>query len=247
MQSIGRPADLVRNASRDAFITEDGDPVKFEFFPPLSPSEIDVFESRLPCPLPYEIRELLAFCRGFTGGAADFVDFTGDDCMFEFESAFPHGLPIAADGYGNFWVVDLHPESTRWGPIYYASHDAPVFLYQSPSLEHFLTELFKCDVPPYKSLVDDVHEDRLFQVWRKNPGVMSQAECFASADRELRAFAEQLDPSFLVVDMRNAPVGFGFSWGRYRETVVRRSGSLPIFAYRRPTGRFRALVRMFWP
>jgi hypothetical protein len=156
---------------------------------------------------------------------------------------FPHGIPIAGDGFGNYWIVDLFPQSTSWGPIYYWCHDAPVVLYQSPSLEHFLTELFKLSEPPYKSLIDDVHEDRLFQVWNENPGVMSQEECLRSHDHELQAFAEQLDPSFQIIDLRNAQVGFGFSWGRYGpRTVIRRHGSIPIFAYQRRQG---LLARLF--
>jgi hypothetical protein len=48
---------------------------------------------------------------------------------FEFDQVFSYGLPIAADGYGYFWVVDLHPDTTTSGPIYFACHDAPVMLY----------------------------------------------------------------------------------------------------------------------
>jgi cell wall assembly regulator SMI1 len=166
------PADLVKAASSQNLTMEDGEPDPLELMPPLTAQQVNEFEATLPCRLPDDVRELLAFCRGFTGGGLDFVDFTGRDCSFEFEPAFPHGLAFAADGYGNFWVVDLLPSSTVWGPIYLACHDAPVILYQGPTLAHFLEELFKLCAPPYKSAVDDVHEDRLFDVWSKNPGVI---------------------------------------------------------------------------
>lgn len=91
-------------------------------------------------------------------------------------------------------------------------YDAPVILYQSPSLKEFLSELFKLSMPPYKSLVDDVRGDRLFEVWRKNPGVRDYAECMGAGDPELSSFAGQLSPTFQFVDMRNPAVGFGFSW-----------------------------------
>ncbi len=145
--------------------------------------------------------------------------------------------------FGNFWVIDLLPTSKTWGPIYFACHDAPVILYQSPGLSHFLVELFKMSIPPRKSLVDDVHEDRLFDVWRKNPGVMSYDECIKSADAELKSFATQLGPSFQIIDMRTPEIGFGFSWGRYgAKTVVRRHGNIPIFAYQKRVG---ILERLF--
>jgi cell wall assembly regulator SMI1 len=231
------PLELVRDASGRKLTTEDENPVPLALYPGLSENEIARFEAGLPCPLLPEIRELLAYCKGFTGGAAACVDFTGEENSFEYEPAFPHGLPIAADGYGNFWVVDLLPHSRSWGPIYFACHDPPVILYQSASLEDFLTELFKLSAPPYKSLVDDVHEDRLFEVWRKNPGVMSHEECLRSEDAELRAWAEVLGLSFQIIDLRKPRVGFGFSWGRYgANTVVRRNGILPLFAYQQRKG-----------
>jgi hypothetical protein len=40
-------------------------------------------------------------------------------------------------------------------------------------------------VPPHSSLVDDVHEDRPFQVWRRNPDTMTWSAAAASADPEL--------------------------------------------------------------
>src|SRR5262249_894673 len=134
--------ELMRNASESELISEDGEHLELQLLPPLSQAEIGAFETRLPCPLPREVRDLLSYCRGFNGVYVDIVEFRGEGCLFEFD-CFPHGLPFAADGFGNFWVVDLFPESREWGPIYYACHDAPIILYQSPSLEHFLTELFK--------------------------------------------------------------------------------------------------------
>jgi hypothetical protein len=223
-------ADLVDRA-KSRSVTPDGDRDPWELWPASSEAEIAELEARLPCALPSEIRELLTYCRGFTCGATDFVDFTGAACSFEHADLFPHGLPIAADGCGNFWVVDLTPDSRTWGPIYIACHDPRVVLYQSPNLEHFLCEMGKASAPPYESLLNDVHEDRPFDVWRKNPGVKSHAECLAAPDTDLRAFAGTLGPEFEIIDLREAKVGFGLSWGRYGNgTVIRRHGMLPIFA-----------------
>ncbi|HJY78452.1 MAG TPA: SMI1/KNR4 family protein [Burkholderiales bacterium] len=226
--------ESVKEAAAKPLTNQDGEPEPLRLEPALSSARIDELERRLPCAIPADVRELLGLCSGFTGPGVDFVDFTGEMCAFEHLEVFPRGHPIAADGYGNFWVVDLWPQSRHWGPIYFACHDAPVILYQSTGLDEFLSELFKCGSAPHKSKIDDVHEDRLFQVWRKNPGVKEHAECLASPDPELCAFAAQLGPRFQFVDMRAAPVGYGFSWGRYGpRTVVKRHGALPIFAYER--------------
>ena len=148
---------------------------------------------------------------------------------------FPSGLPIAADGFGNFWVLDITPQPPRVAPVFFACHDAPVILFQSPDLADFLAEMFRMSVPPHQSLVDDVHKDRLFVVWRKNPGVIDQPTASASPDPALRSFAAGLPEHFQIVDLRHVDPGMGFSWGRYGpRNEVRRHGHKRIFGYAKP-------------
>jgi len=228
------PLEIIRRARAETLVDEDGRVVALELFPGLSPTELQDFADQVPCRIPPEITELLRECSGFYG-TVEQVDFSGRDLMFEFDAAFPYGLPIAADGYGYFWVVDLHPDTVRWGPIYFACHDAPVILYQADSLEHFLDELFRMFEPPHQSLIDDVHEDRLAHVWRTNPGVLSHEQCLLSEDPVLSAFAGELDESFQTIDLRLAKPGDGFSWGRYGpKTQIRRFGTHAVFAYKKP-------------
>jgi hypothetical protein len=230
------PIEIIRRAQAATLVDEDGQVVALELLPGLSRTELDEFARQVPCPIPPEIEELLSACRGFYG-TVEQVDFTGWDLSFEFEPVFPHGLPIAADGYGNFWVVDLHPHSVQWGPIYFACHDAPVILYQADSLEQFLRELFRMFEPPHESLVDDVHEDRLANVWRTNPGVLSYEQCLRSGDPILSDFARELDDGFEIIDLRWAKPGDGFSWGRYGpNTLFRRFGTHAVFACKKPKG-----------
>lgn len=237
-----RPLDIVRSAARTELTDEDGDPAPWELAPGLNEDELRSFEESLPCKLPDELRELLMFCRGFVGGALKVVDFTGRDIDVEYTPVFPHGLPIASDGFGNFWVVDLQPGARTWGPIYFVCHDPAVILVQSASLESFLAELVKVNVPPYESLIHDVREDALFDVWTKNPGVLSFEDARDGLDADRRAFALELGRTFQIVDLRRAAVGFGFSWGRYGpNTVVKRHGALPIFAYQQTVPWWRAL------
>ena len=236
------PLEIIRQAQATTLIDEDGHVVTLELLPGLSQAELREFARQVPCPIPPQIANLLSACRGFYG-TLEQVDFTGRDLMFEFRAVFPFGLPIAADGYGNFWVVDLHPHSEKWGPIYFACHDPPMILYQAHSLEWFLSELFRMFRAPHQSLIDDVHEDRLAQVWSMNPGVLSYEECLQSDDPILSAFARELDDSFRIVDLRRAKPGDGFSWGRYGpRTVVKRFGTHTVFAYQTPKG---VLSRLF--
>jgi len=218
--------------------------IRLEMLPALNEKEINEFEEHLPCRLPAEVREVLHHCRGFFGAATEPVDFTGRNNSFEMLEIFPHGIPIAADGYGNFWVVDLLPDSKDFSPIYFACHDAPVILLQSLSLQHFLVELFKLSTPPYQSVINDVHDDLLFDVLRKNPAVRSYEDCLTSGDSILKDFAESLDTNYEFADLRNSQIGFGFSWGRYGPDLdIRRCGTLPIFAVMRKKGFFKRFFR----
>jgi hypothetical protein len=228
------PLEIIRRARADTLVDEDGHVVTLEFLPGLSCAELRDFAWRVPCRVPKEISELLGTCSGLEG-TIDQVDFTGMIPTFEFDAAFPFGLPLAADGFGNFWVVDLHPDSTGWGPIYFVCHDAPVILYQSDSLEGFLMELFRMFEPPHESLIDDVHEDRLARVWKTNPGVLSYEQCLRSVDPILSGFAHELDDSFQIIDLRGAKPGDGFSWGRYGpNTRIKRFRTHAVFAYQKP-------------
>ncbi|HEY0867004.1 MAG TPA: SMI1/KNR4 family protein [Fimbriimonas sp.] len=227
------PVETIRTALSKHLVDDDGRQVTLKLLPGMTEEEIDGFERSLPTRLPDSVRDLLRMCRGIYG-VLEGIDFTGESMDFEQADVFPHGLPIAHDGYGNFWVVDLTPESSDWGPIYFACHDAPVILYQSDDLSAFLTEVFRMLEPPHQSLVDDVHEDRLCNVWGTNPGTVAAAEAEESGDSRLAAFAEALGEGWFVTDLRNATPGQGFSWGRFGpQTEIRRDGIRPIFAYKK--------------
>lgn len=235
--------EQIAAALRSKSVDEDGDPVRLELSPALSVDQIDSLEKEVGLPLPEELRSILSFCSGIDG-CLDGIDFTGRSMSFELRDVFPNGIPIARDGWGNFWVLDVTPQTTKTAPVFFACHDAPVILYQSNDIAAFLSEVFRVSTPTHSSLVDDVHEDRLFDVWRKNPGVIQQSVAAASPDSELRAFASTLPGHFQIVDLRTASPGMGFSCGRYGpRTEVRRHGYERIFGYAKPptTGFFSKL------
>jgi cell wall assembly regulator SMI1 len=224
--------DLLQRTRGTIFVNEDGIGEPFELLPPLSAEELRALEAKLPCRIPSEIRELLLFARGFSG-MLDEVHFAGlPGGGFGFEELIPHPVDLAGDGYGNFWVVDLTPDSTSWGPILYACHDAPVLVYQSDTLMHFVEEVLRFGNKPWKSEIDDVHEGLTDRIWRENPGLLSPTECRSGGDPDLAEFAADLDDSWSICDMRNAMLGDGFSWGRHgASTPIRRFGTKRIFAY----------------
>lgn len=227
--------DLLEHSRGAVFVNEDGVEDHFEVLPPLSDQELVQFAASLPCPIPDDVIELLKFARGAKlGGGLQEISFADLSSGFGLEEIFPNGVPIAADGFGNYWIVDLTSESTHWGPIFYACHDAPVIVYQTDSLLHFIDESIKFGHKPWKSEINDVHEQLADRIWRENPGVMQFQSCVESADSELRSFAESLDATWEFIDLRNAKLGDGLSWGRYGpKTRNRRFGNKRIFAYQK--------------
>src|SRR6266550_3361779 len=212
------PLEAIRRAQATRLVNEDGDEFEFELAPAVPPSDIERLADEVGVPLPRDLRALLERTSGIEGGPLDTIDFTGQSLSFGAPETFPSGLPIAGDGFGNFWVLDLTLDDVETAPVFFVCHDPPVILYQSPDIGGFLHEAFRMLVPPHASAVDDVHEDRLFNVWRDNPGTL--------------AHSAELDDRFTFIDLRSPPVGMGFSWGRYGpRTDVRRDGEERLFAY----------------
>ncbi len=86
------PLEIIRRAQAGTLLYEDCNVITLELFPGLSNTDLQDFANRLPCRIPPEIAELLGACSGFYG-TIEQVDFSGRDLMFEFDAAFPYGLP----------------------------------------------------------------------------------------------------------------------------------------------------------
>jgi cell wall assembly regulator SMI1 len=229
--------EVIQEAAGLDLETGDGQRVTAAMSAGMPVDGIRQLESEFGFKLPAELSELLLHCSGLDGLLDTIIDFTGQSMSFAFDEVFPRCVPLAGDGCGNFWVLDVSPEGVPVAPVFFACHDPPVVLYQAPSLAAFLTEVVRKVRPPHRSLVDDVSQDRLFHVWVKNPGTMTPAEAKAG-DQVLQDFATTLDDSFRIVDLRSAPIGMGFSWGRSGPTAeVRRHGDHRLFAYAAPVKR----------
>ena len=118
--------------------------------------------------------------------------------------------------------------------MFFTCHDPPVVLYQSPNLAHFLREAFRMLTPPHEGLVDDVHEDRLFNVWGTDHGILTHAQALAG-DATLSQFAARFDEGHTFADLRDPQVGEGFAWGRHGpRTIVVRHEDVLLFAIAKP-------------
>jgi hypothetical protein len=232
--------EILRAAEGRTLSNEDGleDPVTL--LPALPAEEFRELEAKLPCPLPPDARELLSFSRGFDGSWLEQVDFSG-------RYFAPHGgvwieeilrapIPIAGDGLGNYWVLDITAESKHWGPILFVCHDPPVVAYQCDDATTFIRDVLRGGEPPFKGPIEEMHQDLTMRIWRENPGILTLDQTLNSADAEVRAFAGTLAPGWFLADLREAKLGDGFSWGRFGpRTPLARWGNARLFAYQSRT------------
>jgi cell wall assembly regulator SMI1 len=238
-------ADTLRSLKGLELTDEDGGKETLELLPPVLPAELEALERRLPAPLPAEIRDALLVTKGLANGPLEtfsLLDLEG----FGMEEVFPHAYSIAHDGFGNYWVIDLLPNSTSWGPIYYACHDPPVIVYQAAGVEQFLRDAIAMGQGGPRSPVDIVHEDATSRIWDANPLARPRNEVLTAGDAGLSHFAESRPDKALIADLRTAKTGDGVSWGVYgpRTNIVRWDVE-PVWGILRPDKKPGLLRRLF--
>jgi hypothetical protein len=201
---------------------------------PATPDAIADLESRCGA-LSGHVRELVQYAAGFSVDELA-VRFLGEH-PFEFEGVFRCGIPIATDGAGNFWVVDVGADGS-WRSVFFVAHDPPVVLVQARDLGAFIDQVFE---RPGRELTRD---EAVVRIWKDNPHAMARAEAVMSSDPAVRAFAQQLGDGFVVVDLRAGREGTGFPWGSAGpKTEVRRAGDDLLFAVEQK--KRGALARLF--
>jgi hypothetical protein len=240
---MNRMVEFLKQVGETIYVDQAGKQKTLRVLPPLSEQEFSAFEASLPCALPEEMRESLRFASGLEGAACRlgnrfvleevrFADLQG----FGLEDVFPHAKELAVDGCGNSWVIDLTSESKAFAPIFFSCHDPPVIVYQTDNLLHFVREVIRGSNAPWESEIADVDGRLAGRIWHENPGAMSRSQCLAMGDHELKEFAESLDETWELIDLRSPKLGDGYSWGRYgSRTANRRYGNKRIFACQKKT------------
>ena len=238
-------ADTLKEIAGKRLVDTDGDVTVLELLPPATDAQIRALEAALPAPLPDEIRAALAVSTGLANGPLEsfsLLDLEG----FGLEEAFPHAYSIAHDGYGNYWILDLLPDTTDWGPVFFACHDPAVIAYQAPSIEQFVKDVVAMAPDDSRSPINRVHETVVHTLWRDQSALIRQPAAAASSDPTLREFAECLTPDAVIADLRDPRPGSGFAWGMYGpRTDIQRFGTHRLWALLRPAAKPGYFSRMF--
>lgn len=236
---------LLKDIENYPFVDKSGKKGSIKLLPPVPDKEINEFRNSLPCYLDEDMTAVLRKTRGLSfvqqgknsnlpaGPINTDIDFTGKSIHGQaIDDIMPTGIAIASDKSGNSWMVDLHGGSAFWGPIFYVSHDPPVIIYQNSTLEKFIDQVLGSLNSPWQSDVSKVVDHFAPAIWSQNPNMMNQPDCLYSTDQDIKAFAQELEEDYRIIDMRRPKVGDGFSWGLSGpETLLRRYGYQTMFAY----------------
>ena len=248
-------AELVKQAEGRTIRNGDGRREALRLMPPISEDQRRELERTLPDPLPEEMRELLGVARGFENGPYE-VDFSGyarngeglriPGGVCEFFKVFPCALPIATDGCGNDWMIDITNSDSVWGPVFFACHDPPVFVFTASDLRDFIEEWLKL-AEGKDSKLGRTFDEAVNKVKAEDPSLISHEVAIRSTDTVIKSFAEKAGDSFQLVDLRRATVGDGFYWGRVidPDTDMIRDGKDLLFAIRNPPPKKSLLKRLF--
>lgn len=229
---MSRAAGLLRSLDGRAWVDEDGDAARLTLLPPLADAEIDALAAMWGVPVPPDARELLRVARGIGASPLDAVEFSGEMDGAVADEIFPHPLPIAHDGYGNYWIVDLRTGSNAFGPVFFVCHDPSVVVYQCADVAGFIDALLEMTEPPHEGPLDLVHEQASSEIWSGKETAVQRAAALASDDEVLRAFAESLPPDTSIADMRAPRTGDGFRVPLRREFI--RHPTERLFAWHDP-------------
>ena len=238
-------ADTLRELEGRRLIDTDGEVTHLELLPPATLEQIRELEAHLPGPLPDEMRAALQVTTGWAEGPLEsfsLLDLAG----FGLDEAFPNPYSIAHDGFGNYWILDVLPGASDWGPVFFACHDPAVIAYQAPSIEQFVKDVVAVAPDDARSPINHVHEDVVHQLWRDHSALIPQPSAVTSSDASLREFAQSLAPDAVIADLRDPRPGSGFAWGMFGpRTIIQRFGTERLWALIRPPKQQGFFSRLF--
>ncbi len=221
--------DVLTRAAGRRLIDVDGEEDLVSLQPPASPARVAEIERELGFALPRELTELLRVSAGLDMSAGESLDLASiEPCPWR--APLGKVVNLVGDGAGNYWVLELRPETEVLGPVWFVCHDAPVLVYQSPDLATFVDDYLRFCAAPHDGPVALVVRESIRRVSTQTDE--PRARLLDSQDPVLRGFARRLDDGWFIRDLRGAKPGDGMPIGRFGpKTPLARAGQEFVFAY----------------
>ena len=209
------PKEQLMSILSEQYVSEDGEKYKVELKSGLTAQQIDELAKGLPTgQIPAEIRELLAFASGFEFYAPEEITFDAVG-VFGFEEFFPNSVELAGDGFGNFYILDVHKNGS-WGNVFYVCHDPAVIVKHSDNLTQFIEHVHDFGKNGSNANMDIINKKTVLDYfWRDDGGFIDLENARGSGDKTLSEFARSLPDNSVVADLRNMPNQTGFAWGKF--------------------------------
>ncbi|RAJ05034.1 SMI1/KNR4 family protein SUKH-1 [Chitinophaga skermanii] len=197
----------------------DGDQFQVALFEPFTQEEITALAKLFPQQqLPGELRELLAFARGFDFWGIEEISFS--TIAKDYDELFPFALQLAGDDLGNFWLLDINKDG-KLGCVFFVCHDPGVVIKQANDLTEFIFQVHEFGQKMQHSTLNTVQEIVVYNVWTEHNSLLDHAMAKDSNDVALREFAAQLPEHFSIGDLRGKPNQAGFAFGHAEEDPIR--------------------------
>ncbi len=224
------PKQFLEQILDEEFQFEGGEKFKISLKPPLNENEIVAFEKKMPGKLPVEIKELLAFASGFTFDVLRDVNFT-DIYSFDLNGLFSCPVLLCDDEMGNCWVLDVK-KSGNWGSVFFVAHNPPVLVKQADNLVGFFKDLYDFAKKEDESELKQVQEKIVYDIWTNDAEFIKPNEAKKLDDEQIRDFVKDLRQNARIYDLREAPDGKGFVYGKKlgKDTKVVRYLNENLFA-----------------
>lgn len=209
------PRALLESALHENFPDDDGTPRRIKLIPPGRGFNERHFRDHLKGHIPPDMQDLYALCSGFQLHH-DEITFT--EYHFQgYDFLFHDWLEVAADGFGNHWVLEIRPGAAQWGPVWLASHDPPVVLHIADDPTTFIQHFLDAHrAPGVHNPYACSHRDAM-RLWDDNPAWPTaahvRAHLRATPDRLLATLVADLTDHAEIIDLR--PNRRGFTWDRY--------------------------------
>lgn len=206
--------EIINTLRKSTFTDEDEESYQLEFEPGLTDEDIAKLSMDFPGgEIAPELIEILKETRGWSSHGLEAVCFDALG-QFGFDELSKNSITLGADGFGNYWILDL-AEDGKPNKVFYACHDPAVFVINSQNLNEYMHHMLEFYESPEECHINQVHEKTVMTIWDSNEACKPKTE-FLNSNPQYANFLGQFEgKDWTVADLRDGANKTGFAWGRF--------------------------------